>query len=349
MPESQELTDVREAHRFDEASLTRYLEEHLEGFRGPLTVRQFEGGQSNPTYLLRAPSGEYVLRKKPPGTLLPTAHMVEREFRVLSALRDTDVPVAKALALCEDPAVIGTTFFVMEFVRGRVFWDPTLPDESPTERQAIYDAMNDVLAKLHGVDYRAVGLEDYGKPGNYFARQIKRWSSQYLAAKTEEFPEMDRLMEWLPGNVPDDDTTSIVHGDYRLDNMIFHPEEPRVIALLDWELSTLGHPLADLAYNCMPYHATRSGTPGLSSVGAGGTGIPTEAEYVAAYCRRTGRQSIPKFEFYLAFSLFRLAAITQGVYQRSLQGNASSTRAKTAIVTARVSGKAAWEVAQRLS
>lgn len=349
MPGSQELTEVRVAHRFDEARLADYLAHNVPGFTGPLTVRQFEGGQSNPTFLLETPGQRYVLRKKPPGKLLPTAHMVEREYRVLSALQHTGVPVARVFVLCEDDAIIGTAFFVMEFVEGRIFWDPTLPDLSAEETRAVYSEMNRVLAALHTLGPDAIGLSDFGKPGNYFERQIRRWSKQYVAAKTEELPAMDHLMAWLPENVPDDDTISIVHGDYRLDNMIFAPTRPEVIALIDWELSTLGHPLADLAYNCMAFHLERAGIPGLSGVAGGAGGVPTEDEYVAEYCRRTGRSDIPRFGFYLAFSMFRLASICQGVYARSLQGNASSARAKDAIITARRAGNTAWDVARSMA
>ena len=338
---AQELTEVREAHRFDEAALERYLTEALEGFSGPVTVRQFEGGQSNPTFLVSAGGQRFVLRKKPPGRLLPTAHMVEREYRVLRALAGTGVPVPTVALLCEDDSVIGTPFFVMQFVEGRIFWDPTLPALSPAERGAIYSEMNRVLSLIHSVDYASVGLAGFGKPGNYFARQIDRWTQQYLAAKTEDFPAMDRLIEWLPAHVPSDDSTSIVHGDFRLDNMIFHATEARVVALLDWELSTIGHPLADLAYNCMPYHLARPGAPSLAKAAGAGSGIPTERQYVASYENRMGRPMISDFNFYLAFSLFRLASITQGVYARGLQGNASSTRALESIETARSSASAA--------
>lgn len=346
MAASQELTEVRQAHRFDERGLERYLSQHITGFTGPMTVRQFEGGQSNPTFLLDAGDARYVLRKKPPGPLLPTAHMVDREFRVIGALYGTGVPVPRTYVLCEDESIIGTAFFVMEFVQGRIFWDPTLPTSSASERTAIYSEMNRVLTALHGVDYRERGLGDFGKPGNYFERQIKRWTTQYLGAKTEENVSMDKLMAWLPENVPKDDVTCIVHGDYRLDNMVFHPTEARVIAVLDWELSTLGHPLGDLAYNCLPYHMPREGFPKLAEVAGASSGIPLESEYVEQYCRRTGRSGIANWNFYLAFSLFRLASITQGVYKRALLGNASSERAHRYIGTARMAGETAWKIAE---
>jgi len=337
---------VREMHRFDEGALLRFLTERVPGFQGPLVVRQFEGGQSNPTFTLEAGGQRYVMRKKPPGKLLPSAHAVDREYRVISALAKTDVPVARAVVLCEDERVIGTAFYVMEHVEGRIFRDPTLPGVAPGERSAIYDAMNDVLARLHKVDVAAVGLGDYGKPGSYFERQLSRWTRQYELAKTAEIPSMDALIDWLPKHLPADDETTLVHGDYRLENMIFHPTEPRVLAVLDWELSTLGHPLADLAYNCILYHSSSATTKGIESVDYAATGIPSEADYVAAYCRRTGRDGVPDFAFCLAFSLFRLASIAQGVYARGLQGNASSALATTMGDSARYLADKAWEIAQ---
>jgi aminoglycoside phosphotransferase (APT) family kinase protein len=310
----------------DTVALGRYLAEHLPRMSGELGVRQFAGGQSNPTYLLTSGSRQLVLRKKPPGTLLPTAHAVDREHRIFTALTGSDVPVPRPYLYCDDPTVIGAAFFVMEYVQGRIFWDPTLPGMAPEERRGLYDEMNRVLAALHRVDYAARGLADYGKPGNYFARQIRRWSQQYQAAKTDELDSMERLMAWLPAHIPSDDQTCLVHGDFRLDNMIFHPHEPRVLAVIDWELSTLGHPLADLAYNCMPYYSTfRSPVP-LAEVAGPHTGIPTEQEYVERYCERAGREAIVDFRFHLAFSFFRSASIVQGVYHRGLQGNASSAQ-----------------------
>ena len=269
MQTSEQLTEVREAHRFDEAALGRYLAKHLEGYRGPLRVQQFEGGQSNPTFLLSADSGDYVLRKKPPGVLLPRAHMVEREYRILSALAATDFPVPKVYLLCETPDPIGTPFFIMDYVRGRLLRDPMLPGMKPTERRAIYEEILRVLASLHAVDYQAIGLADYGKPGNYFGRQIRRWSQQYEASKTREIASMDRLMKWLPENTPDDDTSCIVHGDYRLDNLVLAADEARVSAVLDWELSTLGHPLADLAHGCAHYYISIANQLPLAGVAAG--------------------------------------------------------------------------------
>jgi aminoglycoside phosphotransferase (APT) family kinase protein len=333
------LGEVREAHRFDEQALDRYLQQHLDGYRGELTIRQFEGGQSNPTFLITSGDRRYVLRKKPPGALLPKAHQVEREYRIYRALADTDVPVPRAHLLCEDASLIGTPFYVMDYVQGRVFRDIGLRELPPADRRAVYDDMCRVLAALHSVDYKAKGLTDYGKPGNYFERQIGTWTKQYVAAKTHDIPSMDRLIEWLPKNMPDDETTTIVHGDYQLYNLMFHPTEPRVVAVLDWELSTLGHPMADLAYNCMKYHDP-SQAPAL------GEGIPTEDEFITMYCKRTGRERIPHWNFYVAFGIFRLASIIQGVYKRGLQGNASSAAALSMKGVIDQTADRGWRVAQ---
>ncbi|MBU2548442.1 MAG: phosphotransferase [Proteobacteria bacterium] len=348
MTSAEELIPVREAHRFDEAALAEYLRAHIDGFSGDLTILQFENGQSNPTFLLTAGGQEYVLRKKPPGKLLPTAHMVDREYRIITALRDTDVPVPKTYVLCEDDSVIGTAFYVMEYVRGRLIEDVTLKDFTPKERYKIYEDMNRVMAALHTVDYEALGLTDFGKPGSYFERQYRRWTKQWEAAKTHEIPSMDRLIEWLPDNMPEDDTTCIVHGDFRLGNSLIHPTEPRIVAMLDWELSTLGHPLADLSYNCNLYHVDLPNSAGLRDLVGSEYGIPTEKEYVAMYCRRTGRNRIPRWNFYVAFSFFRLASIVQGVYARGLQGIASSSQALERGSYAAVFADKAWELAQQV-
>jgi aminoglycoside phosphotransferase (APT) family kinase protein len=317
-------TPVRPAHRLDEAVLAAYLADHVPELKGPLGVRQFEGGQSNPTYLLSVGDRHAVLRKKPPGQLLKSAHQVDREYRVMHALRDTDVPVPRMLHLCEDPDVIGTPFYVMEWVEGRVITDTSLPNLSPKDRGALYDHLIRVLAALHRVDPAKVGLADFGRPGNYYARQISRWSRQYEASKTDDIPEMDALMEWLPANVPESDESGIVHGDYRVGNCIIHPTQPRVMAVLDWELSTLGHPLGDLAYFCQAWRG--EATPGASLVGVDleALGIPSEEQVVARYCELTGRERIDDWNFYMVFVMFRSAAIVQGVYKRGLDGNASS-------------------------
>ena len=338
------LTPVREAHRFDESALDIYLKKNLQGYTGPLAVQQFEGGQSNPTFLLTAGGKRYVLRKKPPGKLLPSAHQVDREFRVMKALQKTAVPVPEMYLLCEDDSIIGTPFFVMQYVQGRILTDIALPGMTPAERRAIYFDMVRVLAALHAVDYAALGLENYGKPGNYFSRQIGRWSKQYVAAKTDEIPSMERLMEYLPANVPADDTSCIVHGDYRMGNMLFHPTEPKVVALLDWELSTLGHPLADLGYCCMFYHSGIAGRPSLEGQIDPARGIPTEEEFLEEYCRLSGHCTIPNWNFYLAFSFFRLASILQGVYKRGIMGNASSTEAIERGRMAREIADLAWKL-----
>jgi aminoglycoside phosphotransferase (APT) family kinase protein len=336
--QAQGLIDVRTAHRFDEVALDRYLREHLDGYRGDPQLQQFAGGQSNPTFLLKSGGRSYVVRKKPPGTLLPTAHMIEREYRIYRALEDTGVPVPRPQLLCEDASIIGTPFYVMDYVEGRVLTDWALPGLEPAERSAVYDDMNRVLAALHSVDIAAKGLQDYGRPGNYFERQISRWIKQYVAAQTRDIEPMNRLIEWLPKNVPADDTTTIVHGDYQLYNLMFHPTQPRVVALLDWELSTLGHPMADLAYNCMNYHK-----PEAAPLGAG---IPGEDEYVARYCERTGRTQIANWNFYVAFGFFRHASIVQGVYKRGLQGNASSASALQTESLVDEMSAAGWKVAQ---
>ncbi|HEX6162573.1 MAG TPA: phosphotransferase [Vicinamibacterales bacterium] len=344
MRSAAEITRVRPGHEIDAAALERYLTEHLPGFAGPLTIRQFEGGQSNPTYLLRASGSQYVLRKKPPGQLLPSAHAVDREYRVMKALAGSGIPVPSALLMCEEAGVIGTPFFVMGCVEGRVFRQPHLPGVSAADRAAMYEDMADALARLHQVDVNAIGLSDYGKPGNYYSRQIARWSQQYVAAKTDDIPSMARLMEWLPANIPPGDESGIVHGDYRIENLIFHPTEPRIVAIVDWELSTLGHPLADLAYNCLTYHLPPEALGLVEATDNDRSGMPGEAEYVAMYCERAGRTGIPRWNFYLAFSMFRLASILQGVYARGLQGNAASSYALQRGAAARLIADKAWQL-----
>lgn len=319
---------VRDAYRFDEAALTRWMEAHVEGYAGPLTVEQFNGGQSNPTYRLVTPARAYVLRRKPPGETLKGAHAVDREARVLTALGGAGFPVAHVHGLCTDESVIGSWFYVMEMVEGRIFWDATFPDVTPRNRPAYFDAMNATIAQLHGIDYGAIGLADYGKPGNYFARQIGRWSRQYLEdTDAGRDADMDALVEWLPANIPAGEESSIVHGDFRCDNMIFHPTEPRVLAVLDWELSTLGHPLADFAYHAMMYQMPPDIVAGLGGADLNALNIPSEADYVSAYCARTGRTSIANWDFYVAFNFFRLAAIFHGIKGRVIRGTAASAHA----------------------
>jgi aminoglycoside phosphotransferase (APT) family kinase protein len=341
-PRGASVGPVREAHRFDESALSRYLAAHLPEFGGELEVFQFDAGQSNPTFLLTSGSRRWVLRKKPPGELLPKAHLVEREYRVMSALAGTQVPVPRTFHLCSDASIIGTAFFVMEHLEGRVFWDASLPELPAEERRRIHEEMVRVLAALHRVDYAAAGLLDFGQAGSYFERQSSRWIRQYRASETERIEAMERLIEWLPGHLPEDDATSLVHGDYRIDNLIFHPAEPRIIGVVDWELSTLGHPLADLGYFCQAYHAPSPYQPALSP--SRENGIPTEEETISAYRELTGRGEIEDFEFYVAFSMFRLAAIVQGVYKRGLDGNASSTSALELGRLVRLQAEAAWNL-----
>ena len=338
-------TPVRDAHRFDERALEAYLERHLDGFRSPCRTRQFEGGQSNPTFLLECGDRSCVVRKKPPGRLLPSAHAVEREYRVMSALAGTGVPVCRMLLLCEDSGIIGTPFIVMEHVEGRVFHHPTLPGVAPEDRAAVYRHACEVLAALHEVRPGAVGLDGFGKAGNYYARQISRWSRQYKASETQPIPSMDRLADWLPRNIPASDETRIVHGDYRLGNMILHPTEPRIAAVLDWELSTLGHPLADLAYYLMTYYLPSRRNPTLAGNDPTASGIPSLDEQLDSYCGLSGRDAREHWNFYLSFSMFRSAAIGQGVYKRGLDGNASSATALELGREVESTADIAWAVA----
>jgi aminoglycoside phosphotransferase (APT) family kinase protein len=344
-----QLQDVTERHRFDGERLAAYLARHLPGWAGPLEVKQFQGGQSNPTYLLVTPGRRYVMRSKPGpvAKLLPSAHAVEREFRVMGALAGQGIPVPEVYVLCEDESVIGRAFFVMEHVEGRILWDQSLPDSTRAERAAIYDEMNRVIAALHTVDVASAGLSDYGKAGNYFARQIGRWSKQYQASETEPIEAMNRLIEWLPQHVPAGEDVAVVHGDYRLDNLIFHASEPRIVAILDWELSTLGHPLADFSYHCMSWRIPAGAFRGIAGLDYASLGIPTENEYIARYCERTGRTGIEHWDFYLAYNLFRIAAIVQGVYKRATEGIASSNNALDHGHRARKLAELGWQLAQR--
>lgn len=346
MSDSVVITPVRSGHEFDQAALARFLAPHIEGVEQDLEVRQFEGGQSNPTFLLRSGNREYVLRKQPPGELLPSAHQVDREYRVMAGLADTGVPVPKMIALCEDSAVIGTKFYVMEKVEGRVFTDLLLEDLPADERRAVYLDLVRVLAELHKVDPAAVGLAEFGRPGNYYQRQISRWSRQYEASKTEDLPEMDKLMAWLPDRIPESDENCIVHGDYRLGNVMLHPTEPRIVAVLDWELSTLGHPLADLGYLCMDYHSPGYDGQSLATADLDALNIPAEQELVDYYCELTGRDGIDNWTFYVVYNLFRSGAIIQGVYKRGLDGNASSDQALGYKDACRMRAEQAWRLVQ---
>ena len=351
MSEAQTNTrPVAPQHAIDVVRLADWLQAAVGPLGGPLEVAQFKGGQSNPTYLLTAGDQRFVLRRKPPGKLLPSAHAVDREYRVMKALGGTDVPVARMHALCEDESVIGTMFYVMEYVEGRVLWDPRLPDMAPAERARHHDEVNRVIAALHSVDHVAVGLGDFGKTGEYISRQVARWTRQYLASETEKIEAMDNLIAWLPANVPSGDETRIVHGDYRIDNVIFDPVEPRIRAVIDWELCTLGHPLADFAYHCMVWRIPPGVFRGLGGIDLPSLGIPTEREYVAAYCLRTGREGIAEhdWEYYIAYNMFRLAAIVQGVMARALQGNASSAEAMQTGRAARPLAEFAWGQVERL-
>ena len=348
---------VSATQAFDEEALSNWLARHLAGFSGPLTVESFKGGQSNPTYKLITPTQTYVMRSKPGpvAKLLPSAHAIEREFAVMTGLSGSDVPVPQMLCLCEDESVIGRAFYIMSFMDGRIWWDQSLPGMTQSERAAIYNEMNRVLAALHSVDYAQAGLAGYGKSGNYFERQIGRWSKQYLASITQPIAEMDQLMAWLPAHIPamarDPAMVSIVHGDYRLDNLVFHPSEPRVIAVLDWELSTLGHPLADFSYHCMAWHIPPGAFRGIGGLDLAALGIPPEDQYIRQYCERTGiaspEQLATDWRFYMAYNLFRMAAILQGIAKRVESGTAASAQAVQAASGARPLAELAWQFAQR--
>jgi len=338
---------VQERLRFDVARLAKYLTGRIPAFAS-LEVHQFKGGQSNPTYLVDAGGRRYVLRRKPPGKLLPSAHAVEREYRVMTALAGTEVPVPRTWCLCEDPEVIGTAFFLMDHVDGQVHWDPTLPGLEPAARRALWLEINRVIAALHRVDYARLGLADYGRPGNYIQRQIERWTRQYRSSETERIEAMDNLIEWLPRNVPPGEETSIVHGDYRIDNLIFDRARPQVLAVLDWELSTLGHPLADFAYHLMAWRLGPGQFRGMHGMDLSALGIPAEAEYVALYCERTGRSSVGPVDFYVAYNMFRLAAILQGIAKRAIDGTAANERAVETGRRARPTAEAGWALAERI-
>lgn len=343
--------DVSDALRFDELRLAEYLTRHIDDFGGPLSVRQFRGGQSNPTYQVVTPNRKYVLRRKPPGKLLPSAHAVDREYRVIAALYPTGFPVAKPYVLCEDESVIGTPFYAMECVEGRIYWGPLLPGLSKKERSAVYDAMNATIAQLHMLDFEKLGLTDFGKPGNYIGRQIARWTKQYLASETEAIPEMNRLIDWLPKHLPKEERNTVVHGDFRLDNMILHPERPEILAVLDWELSTIGDPMADFTYHLMqwqmPPEISTSGASSLLNVDLGSLGIPDMGTYVETYCQRTGRAGVPNLDYYAAYNFFRLAGILQGIVGRVRDGTAANENAAQSAAAVRPLAERGWYFAQR--
>ncbi|WP_151637813.1 phosphotransferase [Noviherbaspirillum aerium] len=341
---------VAPQHAFDIDRLAAFMRQHVDDFRGELQVEQFKGGQSNPTFLLTAGGHQYVMRRKPPGTLLPSAHAVDREYRVISALANTDVPVAKAHALCEDDSVIGSAFYIMDYVQGRILWNSALPGFEAGERRALFNEMNRVIAALHSVDYEAVGLASYGKPGSYIERQVARWTKQYRASETERIEAVENLIEWLPRHIPSGDETRIVHGDFRIDNVIFHPTEPRILAVLDWELSTLGHPLADFAYHCMTWRMPQGRARGLGGVPLTELGIPTEEEYVRMYCERTGRADLPTsdWEYYMVFNMFRLVGILQGIVKRAQLGNAASADAVETGKRTRPLAEQAWALVEQI-
>jgi aminoglycoside phosphotransferase (APT) family kinase protein len=336
---------VEERHRIDVAALEKLLGTRI------TELVQFKGGQSNPTYRLSTADGRrLVLRRKPPGKLLPSAHAVDREYRVISALHGAGFPVARPHLLCEDESVIGTAFYVMDYVEGRVLWDQSLPGMTREQRFAIWDELNRVIAQLHTIDYRAVGLEGFGKPGNYIERQIARWTKQYQASETERIEAMEKLIAWLPNNIPSETATAVVHGDFRLDNVIFHPREPKILAVLDWELSTLGDPLADFAYHCMSWHIPPGEFRGIAGLDFEALGIPSEAEYIGMYCARTTREGIPvsHWDFYMAYNLFRIAAILQGIMKRVVDGTAASAHARDAGMRARPMAELGWKQVEKI-
>lgn len=341
------LTDVRAGHEFSRERLETYLSAHQPGFVGPLQIRQFEGGQSNPTFLLTSPSGQYVLRKQPPGELLPSAHQVDREYRIMSGLAPTAVPVPAMRCLCLDKEVIGAHFYVMDYVPGRMFSDATLPGVEPAARTAIYGELARVLASLHHLDPQTLGLGDFGRPGNYFSRQISRWTRQYQASETGAIAAMDRLIKWLPDNVPATENMAIVHGDYRIGNCLIDPVEPRIAAVIDWELSTLGEPLADVGYVCQMYHIS-SFEFGLGGKDLAALGIPGKDEFVADYCRHAGIDHLDNLDFSVIYNLFRLAGISQGVYKRGLEGNASSQIALEFGEVVKQYAETAWNMVEAL-
>lgn len=342
--------EVSASLAIDSARLETYLADHIEGFAGPLTISQFKGGQSNPTYLLDTPDAKYVLRRKPPGKLLPSAHAVDREFRVINALRNSYVPVPYVYHLCTDESIAGTMFYVMSYAQGRVLWESLLPGLEPSERRQIYNEMNRIIAALHNVNVAEVGLSDFGKPGNYFERQTGRWSKQYKASETDDILEMNRLIDWLPAHLPEEGNTdeiAIVHGDFRIDNIVFHGTEAHAMAVLDWELSTLGHPLADFTYHLMLWRLPPTGFPGMAGTDLAALGIPDEAEYTDMYCARTGRSGIENLDYFMAYNAFRIAAILQGIAGRVRDGTATSPRAKTMAASVRPLAQLAWSFAEK--
>jgi aminoglycoside phosphotransferase (APT) family kinase protein len=343
--ERDDTIDVLDTHRIDAAALTAFLARHMDDFEPPFTLRQFRGGQSNPTYLLSTPSRRYVLRRKPSGHLLPSAHAIEREFAVMRALEGTAVPVPRMRVLCEDASIIGTPFFVMSYVEGRPIADPALPDRTPADRRAIYASMGAALAAIHGVDWRARGLADFGRPGAFVERQVQRWTRQYRSSETETIGAMDHLIAWLPDHIPPDDETTLIHGDYRPGNVLLHPTEPHLVAVVDWELSTLGHPLVDLAHHALLYHT------GPEDLGAFGDatppeGIPDVSTYLAAYCAQTGRSTLPSWGFYLVLAMFRFAAIFQGIMGRVVAGTANDPDAARMGARARPLAERAWRLVE---